>query len=290
MKMKVYNTLPLFKILLKKWKNIPSEQEFIDLYANPMEKYVGNFFTDFYSEVLKVNWKNYRKKTLECDDVKWEENLKKHIRDVEKLFGNKLNGESVLFASFHTLDGFARFDHGTHKVFLGIDESHDDGNYLDILMVHELVHVIRESRESVWTGWGLNPKMIRADFLESQPTIEHLFSEGFSCVISELLVPGEHRWRYCYQTAETFKHILSNGKSVSQRIHAEITKPNHGNFGNLYNTRSYEPRMPEFTHYAWAYLWVKKLMSDLARNNPKQIVELCSKDFIEHALAFEIGS
>lgn len=287
--MKVYNTLPLFKTLLKKWKSPPSETEFIESYAKPMEKYVGDFFTDFYSEVLRMNWKTYRSKTLECNDEQWEENLKKHIRDVEKLFGIKLAGEAVLFASFHTIDGFARFDQGNHKVYLGIDESHDDGNYLDILMVHELTHVIRESRESVWTGWGLNPKMLRSEFLESQPTIEHLFSEGFSCVISEILVPGEHRWRYCYQTAETYKHILSYGKSVSQRIQTEIKKLNHGDYGNLYNSRSYEPRMPEFTHYVWAYLWVKRLMSDIAHNDPKQIVDLCSKGFIDHALEFEIG-
>ncbi len=284
--MKIHNTLPLLKEQLERWKSIPKESEFIQHYAKPMQKYVGDYFDDFYQVLGNLNWKEYRESTLECNDEKWEERLKKHIRDVEKLFNQKLTGEAVLFGSFHTIDGFARFDQGNHKLYLGIDESHNDGNYLDILMVHELTHVVREGKDSVWKGWNLNPKMSREEFLNKQPVIEHLFGEGFSCVISELLVPGEQPRKYCYQSAESYKHVLSYGKEVSERIHREIKKFENGDYGSLYNGSTYQPRMQQFTQYVWAFHWIKKLMSDVAKNNPNEIVDVCSKQFVEHALDF----
>src|SRR6201999_3644761 len=115
------------------------------------------------------------------------------------LMGFKLEGEAILMGAFTAMDGYARFDRGTHRVFLGVDESHGRGRYLDVLIAHELTHVGRESRPEVGAGFGLNPRRTQAEVTESQPVVEHLMGEGFSCAVSELVVPGEPAWVYAYQ-------------------------------------------------------------------------------------------
>ncbi len=136
--MKIHNTLPLLLSCLEKWEKIPTEKKFIEEYAVPMEQSVGNFFEDFYSALLELDWDQYRAHALKIDPKHEEVRLKKHMRDIERLFEVPLSGEVVLFGSFETMDGFARFDWGNHKVFLGVDESFDDGQYIDILTTHEL--------------------------------------------------------------------------------------------------------------------------------------------------------
>src|SRR5262249_47291116 len=131
----------------------------------------------------ELDWSVYRKSALKLDPEREEARGKKHLRDVEKTFGFDLRGAIVLFGAFTAMEGYARFDQGEHRVFLGIDDfseagpRHGSGTYLDILEVHELTHVARESRPSVWEGWGLSPKMTHDEFSENQPVIEHVFGE-----------------------------------------------------------------------------------------------------------------
>jgi hypothetical protein len=291
--MNVHNHLPLLLDCLRRWTERPRREQFLAEYFDPISKLVGVIFEDrgrdFYGVLEDLNWKTYRDEALTLDPPAEEARLRAHIASVEALFGFKLEGEAVLFGAFTCMDGYARFDRGSHRVFLGVDESHGRGRYLDVLLTHELTHVARESRPEVWRGWGLDPAMTHDQFTETQPVIEHLVGEGFSCAVSERLVPDEDPWTYAYQTEDGLARILAHGPAYDRAIHAEIRKSNEdGDYGRLYNPKLYAPGMPPLGHYAWAWQWVKSLLARRAGGDPRKLVAVCSKELIEDALAFRL--
>jgi len=253
---------------------------FIREYAEPLRATTHHFFDDYYEVLTDLDWKAYRDHALKIDSKVQEQRLEKNIERVETLFDLKLGGDVFLLGTFLYMDGFARFDRGEHMVFLGVDEDHHDQVYLDILTTHELTHVARESRPEVWTGFGLDPKMKRSDFLECQPVIEHLMGEGFSCAISEILLPDQSPWKYVYQTEESLKNVYERALEIDRRIHREIPKP-EGDYGSFYGIK------PIFAHYVWAWQWVKQVLKKY-ENDPKKLLSVCSKDLIEDALKFSL--
>jgi len=280
--MKIHNHLPLLIECLTRWEACPSEKVFNQEYAEPLKASTKHFFDDYHEVLTDLDWNAYRNHALKLDPVFEEEQFRKNLDLVENLFGFKLDGEAFLLGTFLYMDGFARFDRGEHQVFLGVDESHHDRSYLDILTTHELTHVARESRPEVWTGFGLDPKMKRADFLESQPVIEHLMGEGFSCAISEILIPAQSPWKYVYQTEESLKNVYERALEIDRRIHREIPKPD-GDYGSFYGIR------PTFAHYVWAWQWVKHLLKNV-ESDPRKLVSICSKGLMDDALKFSLKS
>lgn len=288
--------LPQFKECMTRWEKPPTLKDFDSSYFQEISASLGQVFDHdpeyLYSEIGDLNWSRYRKEALKLSPVRELERLDYNIKKVEELFGFKLEGEAVLFSAFETMDGYARFDRGTHQVVLGVDESHGRGAYLDVLEVHELTHVARESRPEVWEGFGLNPKMTHDEFTENQRVIEHLVGEGFSCVVSEILVPGEPPWSYAYQTEDSLEQVMLLGPALDRGIHDELRKfHEQSDYSRLYSNDHYRvhgARIPSFSHYVWAWQWVKQALQDFAGGDPKKFVNLCSKEMIEHALAFEL--
>ena len=260
-------------------------------YFEPITRVVGvvadDRGLDIYSSVQELSWARYRAAALRLDPKKEEARLNRNLQKVEDYFGLTLKGEVVLFGAFRLLDGYARFNEGKHRVYLGIDECHGRGAYLDILTTHELTHVARESRPEVWTGHGLDPKMNHDDFVNSQPVIEHLFSEGYSCAVSEILIPGENKWHYTYQSRASLARVLAQGAAVDRVIKRELKKPN-GNYITLYDPTQYGPDMPMFCHYVWAWQWVKTIVSGHADGKAEKLLSRCSKDFIQNAIDFKL--
>jgi hypothetical protein len=279
--MKIENRLPLLLACLRRWDRCPTERKFVEEYARPMESCSAGFFDDFHEVLTDLNWDVYRKEALQLDPEREEARLRARIQDIETLFGFPLEGEVILMGAFTGMDGYARFDQGSHRVFLGVDESHGRGRYLDVLIAHELTHVARESRPEVWEGFGLNPKMTQAEFTESQPVIEHLIGEGFSCAISELVVPGEPAWTYAYQSQDSLARILEHGPAIDRAIWRELRDPD-GDYGRLYRIK------PVFAHYVWAWQWVKRLLRERCGGDPRLLVARCSKDLVEDALVFNL--
>ncbi|MGZ3698260.1 MAG: hypothetical protein ACXWP5_09005 [Bdellovibrionota bacterium] len=294
--MKVHNALPHFLECLRRWETAPSAETFVREYFEPLRPLIGVVFDedgeDFHSVISDLNWKVYRHEALKLDPEREETRLRRAIAQVEALFGIPLAGDAVLFSAFHCMDGYARFDEGTHRVFLGVDESHGRARYLDVLITHELTHVVRESRHAVWKGFGLDPMMTHDDFTETLPVIEHVFGEGFSCAVSEILVPGEDPWHYAYQSEDSLAQVLEHGPAVDAAIKKEILsdckKPGSGDYGRLYNPRLYGRGMPGFTHYVWGWKWACAVIRDLGGGDPRKVVERPSSEFLEHALAFKL--
>jgi hypothetical protein len=291
--MQIHNYLPGLIKCLERWKERPSEADFIENYYDPMEKQVGEVFDGegLYSELVDLNWARYRRNVLMMDPAREEARLRKNMQDVEKLFGVELQGDAILLGTFHAMDGYARFNLGQHRVFLGVDESFANARYLDVLEVHELTHVVRESRPEVWEGWGLHPRMSHDEFVEKQPAIEHVFGEGFSCAVSELLVPGESPWHYAYQEEAGLEKIYKYAKSVDRAVHHELRLSEaEGDWSRLYNPNTYKPELPVFTHYVWGWQFAKSLIRSGKYGKPAEIVEVCSKKFVQDALEFELRS
>lgn len=280
--MKIHNGLPLLIECLTRWTTCPTPERFESEYGRPVAEYTGDFFEDFYEVLPSLDWRAYRENALKLDPAREEARLRGHIAAVEKLFGFGLPGEVCLIGTFHTYDGFARFDRGRHRVYLGVDESHLDGKYIDILTIHELTHVARETRPEVWEAMGLDPLMPRETYLDSQTTIEHLFGEGFSCLVSELLVPGENPWSYAYQTAASWKSVRAQAGLIGQIIHAELRNPN-GDYGGFYGMS------PRYSHYVWAWHWAREVLATIGGGDPRKLVGLPSTELVEHALAFRFN-
>ncbi len=293
--MKVYNFLPQFLEAMKRWPARPSEEEFAR-YLRPMETLIRPMVDDFidrfggglYQVTEGLNWDSYREDALKLDPVAEEKRARLHLENVEKCLGLTLEGEVVLFGAFTAMDGYARFDHGKHTVFLGVDESHGRGAYLDILISHELTHVAREPLPEIWAGFGLPPDMSHDEFTQKLPVIEHLMGEGFSCVVSELLNPREPIWHYVYQTEDSLAQILAHGPAVDKVVHAELRKGKKGNYNSLYDTSRYLPHVPRYAHYVWAWLWASHVLKTVAGNNPRTLLHLCSKELMTDALAFKL--
>jgi hypothetical protein len=298
--MKTVNELPRLIECLKRWKTRPPRAEFDREYGEPLKPWLAPMLEDFsfrfdaglYDALEDLDWKSYREETLALDPSREEKRLIAHMAAVEKLFGTRLEGEVVLFGAFTLMDGYARFDRGTHRVFLGVDESHGRGCYLDVLLTHELTHVIRESRPETWAGWGLDLRMTHDQFTESQPVIEHLFSEGLSCAVSEILNPGEDPWGYAYQTEDSLAHVFEHGPGVDRVIREELRRGEQGDYGTLYNVSHYPRGSPGYTHYVWAWQWVKSLTLEWGKGDPREgarrLVTVCSKDLLESALAYRL--
>lgn len=293
--MQIINFLPKLAEALGKWKEPPTEEEFrrdyydhVEAVLRPMiEDFSARFGGSLYEVVQGLNWKEYRAEALLLNAAREERRVSRHIASVETLLGVKLEGEVVLFGAFTAMDGYARFHCGDHRVYLGVDESHGRGAYLDILVTHELAHVAREAVECVWTGFGLDPKMTHDDFVVSLPVVEHLMSEGYSCVVSEILNPGEDPWNYVYQSQDSITQILEHGPAIDRVVHGEIKK-RQGNYGSLYDTRKYKPELPRYCHYTWAWQWVKRLLRTRAGGDPRKLLRLCAKELIDDALSFKL--
>jgi hypothetical protein len=292
--MRIFDYLPLLSECIGRWEKAPSYEQFFEQYYSQLNPEVAFTFSGpgLYVALQELDWKAYRKLVLRLDPKKELERLEKQLHAVQDFFpGIALEGEVILFGSFETMDGYARFERGKHRVFLGVDESFEKDSYLDVLMAHELTHVVRESRPEVWEGFGLKLDMNHDQFTENLPVIEHLFSEGFSCAVSEILVPTKNTWQYSYQEERDVAFVLKHAKGLNSRIHEEIRKDqigSGGDYSSLYWTSRYVPQMPDFSHYYWAWQWVKQVIQDFGVGDARKVVSISSKDFVEHALAFHL--
>lgn len=290
----VHNFLPGLVEGLKRWETKPKYDDFARNYFAPTASLTENIFGDAreaYDVLSELEWKDYRDNALRLNPAREEKRVRDNIARVERETGVPLAGEVVLFAAFGAMDGYARFDEGTHRVYLAIDESAgEEGSdeYLDILECHELTHVARESRPAVWSGWGFDVRMTHDEFVENQPVIEHLFGEGFSCAISERLVKCATPWHYAYQTRESLAKIVAHSGAVDRTVHAELARGPDGDWGRLYDSGNYSPQLPVFTHYVWGWQWAKSLINTHAGGDPAKLVSMCSREFRESAQQFRL--
>ena len=287
------NILPSLFDCLKEWPEQPSEEQFDQIYLGQnqavlkplLDDFLGFRGITFYECLEDLDWKAYRKRVLShLVPEKSEANVRHQIEKVEKLLNVKLSGETVVFGAFTLMDGYARFNEGTHRVFLGLDEEFPSDECRDVLITHELTHVARESRPETWTDFGLSPKLNHDDMVKVLPTIEHLFGEGFSCLVSELLNPGLSEGSYVYQNDNSYEDAMRNAENINTVVHGILKE---GSYRELYNLNHYAPEVPRFAHYLWAWRWVKHLYAK-HDNDIQKLLALNTSTVIEDALQFKL--
>ncbi len=291
--MKLINLLPTLTDCLTQWTDRPDKKSFDQNYLDPHLNYLQPLLDDFlifrgvtfFDFLEEVEWKTFRKRVLtSLDPAEAEANVAKKMNDVEKLLGVKLRGEVVLFGAFTMMDGYARFNEGSHRVFLGLDEEFPSNTCRDILITHELTHVAPENRSKTWTDLGLSPTLNHDDMVKQLPTIEHLFGEGLSCLVSEILNPGHFAGSYVYQSKDSYKIAHKLSENINEVVHSVLE---HGHYRELYNLNHYAAGVPRFAHYLWAWQWVKSLYESNGKDI-HAILAMNSGELVKSALGFKL--
>ncbi len=189
------------------------------------------------------------------------------LRAVELFFDARLEGDLVLFGGFGRMDGYARFDRGKHVVYRGLaydgglagtDTSEGD-RYFDILIAHELGHVVREGRGDVWEAYGERPDMTHDEFVERVPFEEHMLGEGLSTALSEAIYPGAGTAAYLYYEPGEMAWCEAHEKEIAATL-----RPLYGTRGEhyaFYAEDAVAPGSPERVPYYWGYRLVKNALA-----------------------------
>jgi hypothetical protein len=291
--MKITNLLPHLIHCLKSWPEAPSLAVFECDYVDPHREALRGMLEDFqeyrgfslHEFIQTIDWPAYRNHVLtQVDPQKLEQAVLHELTRVESLFQVKLNQEIVIFGAFTIMDGYARFHRGRHQLYLGMDDFFSSEESRRILITHELGHLVREGKPEVWLAWGLPFVMDHAEMVKKLPTLEHVFSEGLSCLISEILNPGQNPEHYVYQTAESYQTVQVNRASVNETVHATIE---NGHYRELYNVNNYQAGTPRFAHYVWAWRWLKHL-HEKEGHSIQALAQAPAKNFLESALRFQL--
>lgn len=296
-----HQMLPVFKQRIREWAQPPTKEQFLSQYVaefggllDPLlEDFSGFRGFEFHGALENLDWPRYRAHIEKLDvDHEWQRIIQEQ-RNIEDLFEMRLQGDCVLFGSFGMMDGYARFHQGRHCVYLGVDESFLEDRYLNILESHELTHVARESQASVWAGFGLSLMMTHDEFVANQPVIEHVFSEGFSCAVSQWLHPEGKEHHYCYQSEDSISSVFEHREVVDSVVHRMIKGGLEGqkdvHYRKLYNPDLYEPIQASYVHYVWALEWVKQCILDFG-GHPKHLLKRTSHDLFDHAMSYRLPS
>ena len=177
---------------------------------------------------------------------------------VERRFGRTLRGEMVLMAGFGRADGYARFEHGSHCVYIGLDYPEPEDHYLDLIIAHELGHVVREGDARTWAALDLPAVMAHEEFQERCPFEEHMIGEGLSTALSNAIYPGHGRGEVLFFTPEQLAWCAANEDAIwaaMRRFYG--TAEEHY---SLYARDTVAPGSPERTQYYAGYTAVDSLV------------------------------
>jgi hypothetical protein len=178
---------------------------------------------------------------------------------VERFFGRGLDADLALIAGFGRLDGYARFERGRHTVYIGADYPAEEDHYLDLIIAHEVGHVVREGDPRTWAALGLGIDMTHEEFQERCPFEEHMLGEGLSTALSEAIFPGHGPEEYLYFTPEQYAWCAAHDAEIRAGL-AAFRGTAEAHYG-LYARDAIAPGSPERTQYYWGYALVRKLLA-----------------------------
>jgi hypothetical protein len=200
---------------------------------------------------------------------------------VERKFSRRLQGELVLMAGFGQADGYARFEHGTHCVYIGVDYPEPADHYLDLIIAHELGHVVREGDPHTWAALGLPAVMDHTEFQERCPFEEHMIGEGLSTALSNAVYPGHARHEVLFFEPAQLAWCEAHEEAIwaAMRRFYRTAEEHY----TLYRPGAVEPGSPERTQYYAGYTAVERLVAgghdllELFATPARQILELAGR-------------
>ena len=202
----------------------------------------------------------------------------KILERVQTLFSCEFKGEIWICASLMHIDGFARFDHGSHVVYLGADHPEATENYLTALLAHELSHVYRDHQPNVWKFLGMPLEQIsRQKYMEHYLKEEHLISEGLATLFSQFAfpeIPVDVHHFYSGNELAWFngKHELVENK-ISEFLHGDY------DWSCFYRDDYIANGSPSRAQYYWAAQEIKKMLMAQTPNDFKNGLILAHKTY-----------
>ncbi len=200
------------------------------------------------------------------------------VEKVESFFGRPLDADLVLMAGFGRIDGYARFERGRHVVYIGIDYPEPADHYLDLIIAHEVGHVVREGDPATWKALGLDIDMTHDEFTERCPFEEHMLGEGLSTALSEAIYPGHAPHEYLYFTPEQWDWCRAYAKDIAAALRRfRGTREEHY---ALYARDAITPGSPERCQYFHGWMAVRSLLErghdlrDVFRRGANEILEM----------------
>ena len=183
-----------------------------------------------------------------------------------------LPGEIHLVPSQGQIDGFARYDRGTHTVYLGIDHPDADLDYLKALTAHELSHVIRDHRPGTWAHLGKPlTQVTRKEYLDATTAEEHLVSEGLATLFSQYVFPEINARTHHFYDLEEWQWIQTNQHSIDQALVQELQSHDPDPW-SFYGEGRVAPGSPGREQYFWAALKIDQAHS--ARTQSEILLKL----------------
>ncbi len=189
----------------------------------------------------------------------YPERARRAIEAVERFFGRALAGDMALIAGFGRLDGYARFDRGRHVVYIGVDYPEEADHYLDLIVAHELGHVVREGDPRTWEALGFSIDMSHEEFTERCPFEEHMIGEGLSTALSEAIFPGHGAHEYLFFNPAQHSWCAAHEEAIRAGLRRfRGTREEHY---ALYARDAIAPGSPERTQYYCGFRLVREAMA-----------------------------
>ena len=266
---KIHNLLPDAEKFLKvaqTEKKVDIYNLFQKYYFKPNKKILGPLFDD--CKNWGLGWLSCRKifKKINIEkELKRLARVKKWgglqraqitIKKVEKIFNLKFSGNLVLFFSFIGIDGYTRFDKGKNTIYLGLDFPVKNDYYFDILLAHELTHLVRDSRQSVLESYGANFKMPHDEYIKKMTCAEHLVSEGLAGYVSSRIYPRYKPWDYLFYSKKQYDWCVKNHQLIDKTIRECIVK--NKDWGVFYRKNLAGIKSPERAQYYYGFELIKK--------------------------------
>ena len=310
--LKIYNLLPDAEKFLKVAQT-EKKTDFYNLfqkyYFKPNKKILGPLFDDCKSwglgwlgcqkifkeiniekelkrleQVKKWGWPAYAKvpayaMALADKSAGKPERANLTIKKMEKFFNPKFSGNLVLFFSFIGIDGYTRFDKGKNTIYLGLDFPAKNDYYFDILLAHELTHLVRDSRQSVLESYGAHLKMLHDEYIKKMTFAEHLINEGLAGYVSSRIYPQYKPWDYLFYSKKQYQWCVKNRQMIEKLVKEYVDADK--DWAVFYREDLAGKDSPERLQYFYGFELIKKA----AKKYPlKKLIFMPARKMIEEFL------
>lgn len=267
----IYNLIPEFENFLARVESVKVNEKVAlnKYYLKPQKKWFAPLVDDFKKiRHQKIDFLKFyrpkicRQRLLNLKKWGYPERAREIIEKVEKFYGKKLSGKLVLFFAFHFIDGYTRFEKGKNTIYIGLDFPDADRDYFDIIIAHEMNHLVRDSNSKVLHSYGANKKMNHVEYINQTNFSEHLISEGLAGYFSSIIFPGKKPWQYLYYSKKQYDWCVKNHELIKNEIKncLDVT----GKWPLFYRENLIGNKSPERTQY---YLGLK-LIEKAAKKYP----------------------
>lgn len=260
---KIYNLLPDFEKFLDALETGADFKRALNkYYLKPNKKLLNPFFNDIrkwrkepFDFVGNFNFKEAQRRMADLKNWGWPKRGEEILKKVEQFYGKKLSGNLVLCSGFGG-DGYTRFDRGVNTIYLQLDFFEADQDYFDILLAHELNHLVRDSNEAVLRSYGASSKMAHDKYIDKMTFAEHTINEGLAGYFSSIIFPNKKPWQYLYYSKKQYDWCMKNHKAIEKIIKEYISA--EGDWGIFYRENLVGDESPERLQYYFGLALIKK--------------------------------